>query len=263
MIKQILKYLPFALLLAIAITAIAYNAKWQKEIVCEQINIVIDSDSVGNQLLTDEDVMRMLAQNGDVVGKKIEEFDLLKIEQLINDNPFVSAAQSYFDVYNTLHITVTQRFPFVRIVGQSDDYYIDTTGQLLPLSPHFAPRVLVASGEITQGYRKNFNIIAQEENDSLPAKHSILNDIFHLSQAIMNDDLLQLCIEQIYVHNGNEFLLVSKIGPSKIEFGTMENYRQKLQNLRTFYESKKSQENWDNYKAINVKYNNQVVAIKK
>ncbi|MDR1762007.1 MAG: hypothetical protein LBR55_06110, partial [Bacteroidales bacterium] len=59
--KKILTYLPFILLLAIAITAIVYAQKQQQEQVCEQIFISIDADSAGNQMLVDEDVFRMLA----------------------------------------------------------------------------------------------------------------------------------------------------------------------------------------------------------
>jgi cell division protein FtsQ len=175
----------------------------------------------------------------------------------------VYSTQCYFDIHNTLHIIVNQRVPFVRIMGQTDDYYIDTAGRLLPLSPHFTPRVIVASGEILQGYRKNYTLTAHKENDSLPVVHTILYDIFLLTREIMNDTLLQSCIEQLYVYNTNELYLISKIGPATIDFGTIDNYRQKLQNLKAFYESKKAQENWIQYKAINLKYKNQVVAIKK
>ncbi|MCL2327380.1 MAG: FtsQ-type POTRA domain-containing protein [Bacteroidetes bacterium] len=261
--KQILKYLPFALLLAIAIAAIVYAQKQQKEAVCEQISILIDSDSVGNQLLVDEDVLQMLAKHNDTVGKKIQDFDLLQIERRILENPFVLSAQSYFDMHNTLHIRITQRVPFVRIIGKSGDYYIDTAGRLLPLSPHFAPRVLVASGEIAEAYTKSYNLFAKAENDTLPAKHTILHDIVLLNRAIAGDPLLQAAIEQIYVLENNEMYLISKIGPPQIIFGTIDNYQQKLQNLKAFYQSQKSQENWDLYKAINIKYSNQVVAIKK
>lgn len=260
--KRLLTYLPFAILLTVAIAAIVYLQRQQKELVCNEISININSDNDGNQLLVNEDVEQMLMHNGDTARKKIQNFDLYHIEQRIGENPFVYTAQGYFDMHNTLHIDVTQRVPFVRIIGQNDDYYIDTAGQLLPLSPHFAPRVLVASGEIMQGFRKNYNLLVQEQNDSVAAKPSILYDIFRLSQAIASDSLLQMSIEQMYVLPSNELLLISKIGPPKIEFGTIENYQQKLQNVKAFYQSKKSQENWDKYKSINVKYSNQVVAIK-
>jgi len=166
-------------------------------------------------------------------------------------------------MHNTLHIRITQRVPFVRIIGKSGDYYIDTAGRLLPLSPHFAPRVLVASGEIAEAYTKSYNLFAKAENDTLPAKHTILHDIVLLNRAIAGDPLLQAAIEQIYVLENNEMYLISKIGPPQIIFGTIDNYQQKLQNLKAFYQSQKSQENWDLYKAINIKYSNQVVAIKK
>ncbi|MDR2962164.1 MAG: hypothetical protein LBU90_00760 [Bacteroidales bacterium] len=262
MLKKLLTYLPFVLLLVIAGAAISFSQKQQREAAFERVIITINSDSAGNQLLVDEDILQILEKHGDTIGKKIQDFDLMRTEQLIADNPFVSAAESYFDMHNTLHIQVEQRVPFVRIMGQSGDFYIDTTGQLVPLSPHFAPRVIVASGEIAQAYRKNYNLFAPQ-NDTVPTEHSILQDIFRLNQAIASNELLQASIEQIYVTHGNEFFLISKIGPAKIEFGSIENYKQKLQNLIAFYNSKKAQENWNQYRAINVKYNNQVIGIKK
>lgn len=261
--KHLLKYLPFAALLIIALAAIVYGQKQRQNDVCKRISITINSDSAGNQLLVEEDIMLILNLLHDTVGKRIQDFNLLRIEQQISENPFVYTTQAYFNVFNVLNINVVQREPFVRIMSETGDYYIDTAGYILPLSPHFTPRVLVASGEIAQGYRKNFSIIEQPDNDSVAAEHSILLDIFQLSRTIANDLLLQASIEQIYVHKGNEFLLISKVGPPKIEFGTIENYQQKLQNVTAFYKSEKAQENWNNYQSINVKYKNQVVAIKK
>lgn len=261
--KRALKYIPFVLLFAIAIAAIVFTQNKQQVQVCEEISITISSDSIGNRLLEKEDVMQLLNSLENTVGKRIIDFDLLHIEEQISENPFVYSSQAYFDMHNTLHIKILQREPFVRIIGQSGDYYIDTVGRLLPLSPHFAPRVLVANGEIAEGYRKNFSVVEKPQNDSTNTEASILSSIFQLTKAIANDSFLRASIEQIFVHKSNEFLLISKIGPPRIEFGTIENYEQKLQNITAFYKSKKAQENWNKYQAINVKYSNQVVAIKK
>jgi len=70
-------------------------------------------------------------------------------------------------------------------------------------------------------------------------------------------------IEQIYVTNQSEYVLVSKVGPAKIDFGDADNFERKFRYIRTFYTADKVRENWQNYERISVKFNNQIVCTKK
>ncbi len=102
------------------------------------------------------------------------------------------------------------------------------------MSKHQSARTIVASGNIENGFRKKHNVLLETAKDS-----SSLKDIFILSTTIAKHQFLSLLIEQIYVAAPNQYFLVSKVGPSKIEFGSMEQYEEKLQIFRHFINQKK------------------------
>jgi cell division protein FtsQ len=52
-------------------------------------------------------------------------------------------------------------------------------------------------------------------------------------------------------------------GSHVIEFGTTENFEEKLYKLKAFYTEGLNKIGWSKYSVINVRYKNQVVAIKK
>jgi cell division protein FtsQ len=66
-------------------------------------------------------------------------------------------------------------------------------------------------------------------------------------------------IEQIYVSNTGEFTLIPKVGDQKILFGNYTNVKDKLENLKIFYQEGMPYEGWQKYRTINLKYKGQVV----
>jgi cell division protein FtsQ len=80
---------------------------------------------------------------------------------------------------------------------------------------------------------------------------------------VVGNDFWQAQIKQIHVDRNEELILTPLVGNQLIEFGTAENYREKLRNLMAFYEEVLTNSNWNKYERINLKYNNQIIAKKR
>ena len=123
----------------------------------------------------------------------------------------------------------------------------------MPLSKHFSARVLVATGNIPP-FDKNF---LQRK------KQNTLKDLFELTNIFMKDEFLNPLIEQIFVTNSEEYILIPNLGDQKIILGNMENLEKKLFYLETFYKEAVPYKGWQKYKTINLKFKGQVVAGKR
>lgn len=77
---------------------------------------------------------------------------------------------------------------------------------------------------------------------------------------VEDDDFWKAQIQQIHVKSDGDVILIPLVGDQLIELGSFDNYEKKLRNTRAFYEQVLSKNNWDKYKTVNVKYDNQVIA---
>lgn len=256
--KRIIPYIPFVVLLIISIVSLNFSESKRNATICKDVIFKIDEGKTKTPFLKEIDILNSIKiSKKSLVGKKINSIRVYDIEDKIENNPSVLACQCYFTTEGNLIVEVSQRIPIVRILAMQDNYYIDQHGRLMPLSKNFSARSVVASGNISEGFRKKHNVLLEQTKDS-----SCLKDIYELALAIREDSFLNALIEQIYVTDSKEYLLISKIGPTKIEFGSIEFYEEKLKNLKAFYKSRKVRENWHLYESISVKYRNQIVCTK-
>ena len=86
-----------------------------------------------------------------------------------------------------------------------------------------------------------------------------LKKMFELTEYIRGDEFLSPMIEQIYVSQNEEFILIPKVGRQKIIFGKYIDIEDKFNRLKLFYQEGMSREGWQKYKTINLKYRKQVV----
>lgn len=256
--RKIVPYIPLIVLLIVSAVSVGFSESYRAELVCKDVVFAIDENTNKPKLLSESDILGGIKKNKkDFIGKKVRTIPLHQIEEAISNNPSILSCECFVTIDGTMHVRVQQRIPVLRIVGLHDNYYIDEHGRLMPLSNNYTARTLVASGNISDGFRKTWNVLLQSDKDS-----SSLKDIFLITMAIRKNEFLNSLLEQVYVNNKQQYVLVSKIGPAVIEFGSIEQYEQKLQNLQAFYKSQKVRENWHLYDKISLKYSNQVVCTK-
>ncbi len=141
-----------------------------------------------------------------------------------------------------LGVRIKHREPVVRIMSSAGSYYLDDTGEQIPVSTNYAANVLVASGYFSEEF-------AVEQ--VLPFVLSLNDDLFWKAQ-----------IEQIYVEQNGNVMLTTLVGNHIVELGTFDNFREKLRNMKAFYEQVMVHNKWDKYHFISLKYKNQVIAKK-
>jgi cell division protein FtsQ len=122
----------------------------------------------------------------------------------------------------------------------------------MPLSGRFTAFVPVATGNIYEDYR---------DGDS--AMSFVLRELFKIATYVDKDAFWRAQIDQIFVTAESELVLVPKLGNHQIIFGNTEQMEDKFNRLMLFYREALSRVGWDKYKAINLRYRGQVVAVKR
>lgn len=198
----------------------------------------------GNTLFMDyEMVNKMLIQNGKSVENEPKTvIDLHKLEKNVLSHPMVESASVFLTIDGLLKTKIKQRTPIARVISGTKSYYIDRQAKTMPLSSNHSARVLLVSGDVN-------------EDDN--------NEVHVLVTEILKDKFLKKQIIGVRKMWNKEFILITRVGDQKIEFGNLDNLNLKLKNLRSFFAKTMADQSIDNYTSINLKYNNQVVCTKK
>lgn len=223
-----------------------------------KIEVLNETDDA---LITEKEIREMMAEKfGNVEGAMISMIDLVEMEKMAADNPYISVCEVYQTVSGELIMKVRVRAPLVRIINeQGQQFFIDRNGYMVPVSFRHPSHVVVANGKIPDRF---IAIDRTEKPLSVLPDSSVLWQIYSVALGIEKDSFLKSFIDQIYITEHKEIELVPKFGSHEILFGTAENSVQKLENLKTFYLEVMNRIDWNTYKSINLKYNNQVVCSK-
>ena len=87
--------------------------------------------------------------------------------------------------------------------------------------------------------------------------------LFNFAKYINNDKFWKAQISQVYVVDQNNIELIPRVGPHTILLGSLDDYELKMEKLKLFYEQALTEEGWNKYKQINLKYRNQIVCTKR
>jgi len=249
MIRKILKLVGFVALVVFIIGTLAFTTIESRNIKCSAIEVVFDDEEL---VSVDKDKLIRMAKTADpkILNKTLEKINAEKIEKEVSKHPSILHADVYKLIVTeegktkgVLVIKVKNRRPVMRVVTSNGSFYVDEEGVEFPVASRYANRIMVASGSISEKF-------AAEK--LLPFVEYVNNNDFWHSQ-----------IEQIYVEQDGDVLLTPLIGGHIIEMGDLDNYEIKLMNMKAFYKQVLSNNNWDKYSRISLKYNNQVVAKKR
>jgi len=247
MIKKFAKIGGLLVLLVFMLVTLAFTSLKYNHATCNDIQFNYDADEV---IKVDRTELVNLVKSIDknIIGKDFDSINTVEIEQAVEKHEAILKAEVYKVVTRTdsatfrgvLAIDLKHRKPVVRVFSDKGNYYLDEFGGKIPVSTNYAANVLVATGDISEEYAK----VAL-----LPCVLMIENDEFWNAQ-----------IEQIHVQKDGNVLLIPLVGDHTIEFGSLENYPEKLRNMKAFYKQIMAKNNWNKYKTISLKYKDQVIA---
>lgn len=212
------------------------------KLVCGVISSSI-CDSVENRFITPEEIRTLvLDKYPGVLGRKVKEINTEEMEAFFEKHPAVNNCEVYFTYDGSLHVEVSQREPLVRVFDADGSYYLDKDGRKMPTFKNYSAHTLVAAGYISR----------LKEADGLVRVSKMIND----------DAFWNAQIEQVYVDEKGELILVPRVGDHLIEFGGLERMEEKFRNLRALYSQGWDAREWNLYKKVNLKYKGQVVCTK-
>jgi len=211
-------------------------------VVCGEIVSAI-CDSVENQFITPDEIRTIaLEKYPGILGSKLNEVNCNNMESFFQKHPAIEGCEVYYTFGGTLHIDIWQREPLVRVFDGYDSYYLDAEGKKMPLFKNHSAHALVAAGYIKR----------------LPSIHHLVK----ISKVIKADRFWNAQIEQVYVDDCGELILVPRVGDHLIEFGSIEDMDIKFRNLKALYKNGWDSREWNLYKKVNLKYKGQVVCTK-
>ena len=205
-------------------------------------SIDVQFEQGDNLFMSYQMVNKLLIQNEESL-QNIEKslIDLNGLEKQVLAHPMVENATAFLTVDGQLKISVKQRTPIGRINTKSDSYYIDKQGEIMPLSEFHSARVPIITGFSASDYT---------------------DDLFELLSVIEGDNFLRKQIVGVHKSANDEYRLMTRIGEHEIDLGKIEDLQIKFKNLKAFYSYTMKNKTIENYKMINLKYNNQVVCTK-
>lgn len=195
-----------------------------------------------------------------MLGQSVKNINLSKIENEIRQNAQLSEVRTYVGIDGLIHIKVIPRKACLRIFDEKgENLYLAEGLVLMKNSLDYTQRIMVASGHIPH-LNKEEKLQVLNKEAELP---QIYQSLYLLAEAIHEDEFLRALIDQIYVNKDGQVELTPKLGVKKIVFGEINDIEKKLENLKAFYINGKDRIDWQKYKSINIKYDNQIVCSKK
>ncbi len=212
----------------------------QRATICSDIQVVV-KDSMEMRFISKQEIRTMLLNNyPKLLGYEINKFDFDEIESFVENHHTINKCEVFNTKNGVLHIQVEQHKPILRVFTDRETFYLERDGYRIPVSKNFASNTLVVNGTIPSNY----------------------DDLLNVGRLINDDDFWKSQIEQIYIRKNNEYILIPRVGDHWILLGKPIDVDRKLSKLRALYKNGLLPHEWNKYKLINLKYENQVICSK-
>jgi cell division protein FtsQ len=201
--------------------------------------------------INERDIKEMLKAGGHIIGAKMSALNLSAIEKTVAGNPWVKKAEIFYNNQQVLHVLIEERIPIARIFTPGGaSFYLDSTGLRLPLSEKVVARVPMFTG-----FPSDRPILSKPDSQ-------LLKEVVTLGKFLHNDSLWGAQIAQVDISQQGSFELVTVIGEHIIALGNATDLEQKFLRLQTFYKQAWMQKGVNYYERLDIRYKDQVVAIK-
>ena len=171
-----------------------------------------------------------------------DSISISKIEYELDKNTFVEKSQVYTMVGNKLFVNVKQKEPIARVITSDSIFYLDKNSNFMSLSKLHSLDV-----PIIFGYNES----------------SDLDYLTKISLMIRDNKFLNQNVTQIIINDNQQINLKFRGFNTYIELGYNNKLENKIRNLKAFYNRAIRKKDIENYKKINLQFENQVVAVKK
>ena len=262
--KKVGKISSWSLILVAFAISVGFTESKQANLLCNDLRIAVN-DSTGFAFVETSDIQNIVHDKfGELKGQTLSSINISLLEKIIDNNPFISAAEVFSTIDGKLNIEVKQRRPVVRILNfNHESFYIDDQGVFMPMSEKYTARVPVANGHIfDREVEKSVRIVNDDVADT-SVHLSRIEKVYKVADYIHRHEFWSAQIEQIYVNANGDMELVPRVGDHTILIGDDQQIHEKFEKLFLFYMEGLNKAGWNKYKVINLKYKDQVVCTKK
>lgn len=240
--KRVIEILKFVFLLGLIVFLFGFSKKRNEKRKLTKIEVeFVDGNT---PFITHNTVNKLLIQNNEEVTGIVKETLVLKeMEKRLRENPMVREAQVFLSIDGVLGAKIQQRDPIGRISPQrsGSDYYLDSDGEMMPLSSVYSARVPIVTGVSNDNFKEVVPLLAQ----------------------IREDEFMERLVVGLNLNPNGEIELELRKTNFKVLFGKPQHIAKKFQNFKAFYKKTKQDSTLYGYDKVNLKFESQVIATKK
>lgn len=240
---RVISILTATLLLCYIVAATVYFKDSQSGHVCTDLVIIV-KDSLDKHFITQTELKAILKNaHLDPIGKKMDAVNTEAIEKALEKNQMVASVEVFKTPSGIIKLEVKQKMPILRVITGGANYYVDNQGSTMPVSSRYVAHVPIATGYVE--------------------KALATTDLYKFALFLQDNEFWNNQIEQIYIRPNGDAVLIPRVGEHRILLGSFDNFREKLDNLRLFYDQAIPKFGWEKYSVINLKYKDQIVCTNK
>ena len=211
--------------------------------VCQDLQVVV-KDSLDKHFVSESDLVTILKKADlNPIKKPMDAINTDRIETELKKNEMIARIEAYKTPSGIIKLEVEQKIPILRVISSRGNFYVDNLGTTMPVSFRYVADVPLVSGYVE--------------------KELAVTDLYKFALFLQENEFWNNQIEQIYVHPDNEVELIPRVGNHRIVLGTFDDFQEKLDNLRLFYDKVIPKVGWEKYSIINLKYKDQIVCTKR
>lgn len=211
-----------------------------------KINITIKANTEQKGILDTTEIKRLLTDNNKEVltGSFFNKISIKTLEARLKNNLFVDKCEIARNLKGDLFVEVSPAKPIARFMREGKpDFYVDSTGKVMPVSPKNQIRVVLITRQDTQEVD-----FAEQDKNLLSLLKILAKDAFWKAQ-----------IAQIDIDEDQDMVFYTQVGGQAIIFGKPQQIQEKLKKLKIFYQEIIPRKGWQAYKKINLKFDGQIV----
>lgn len=242
--KKALLISTFVLVTGYLVFSAFYFKDKSGEEVCQGFEVVV-SNAVYDQFIDTEDVVRKIKDKGlDPSNRLLSEVNTVEIEEFILGNKHIKKAEVFVTNKSKIRIVLEERKPILRVMPNSGEgYYVDSEAKVMPLSRRYAAYLPIVTGEIKESFATG--------------------ELYKFALFLHDNEFWNAQVEQIIVRANGDVSFIPRVGDQTIILGSLTDVEEKLDKLMKFYKDGLNRIGWNQYSAINLKYNKQVVCTRK
>lgn len=259
MVKKILSIILWVVTGAALIALFVFGHKWYLETPLKGVSCFVERSHANGFIIKDSIIAHAKVICNTEHQAAISTVDMMKIQRMLNGNPWIAQSSAYIGLNDTLCISIKEYEPVLRVYNHDGtSVYLTRNGNIIPSSPHYTPHLIIASG--------NYSFASPDKNanvtDSLYLQSGLVETL-SIAKAIGKDQYLKEHIGQIYRNNDNEYEITVNNLPVQVILGDTCSVDNKLFRLKVLLEKYHGTMELEGYKTMSLKYKNQIVCTKK